>query len=118
MKLSIRNIPGTPLDVALISHIEKRAEFALAGLRQHIRQVQVGLLEVPGHRGSADRRCQVQLLLNDEAPLVVTETSSDELSAINRALSVAGHLATRRVAHRGRQHMTGVAAVHATSNAV
>lgn len=104
MKLSIRNIPGTPLDVALISHIERRADFALAGVRHHVRQVQVGLLEVPGPRGGVDKRCQVQLVLGEEAPLVVTETSHDEIAAVNRALSVAGHLATRRIEHRGRQH--------------
>lgn len=118
MKLSIRNIPGTPLDVALIGHIERRAEFALAGVRAHVRQVQVGLLEVPGLRGAVDTRCQVQLVLGDEAPLVVTETSSDELAAVNRALSVAGHLATRRVEHRSRQQITKVASGHATAHAV
>lgn len=111
MKLSIKSGPGSSLDVGLIGHIERRAEFALAGVRAHVRQVQVGLLNVPGSRSVPDTRCQVQLLLTDDVPMLVTETSGDEIAAVNRALSVAGHLATRRLEYRGRQQRAGVVAV-------
>lgn len=105
MKLSIRNVPGKPLDVALISHIERRAELALAGARPYVRQVRIGLLEVRGPKASLDKRCQVQLLFGDETPLTVTETSSNEIEAVDRALFVAERLAVRRIEHRGRQSL-------------
>lgn len=102
MKLSITNSNGAALDVGLIGHIERRAEFALGALRPHIRQLHVGWLDVSSTRGATDHRCRVQLELDDELPLVVTETSHDEIAAVNRALSVAGRLAQRRMERRSR----------------
>lgn len=110
MKLSIMNISGMPLDVGLIGHIERRAEFALGAVRPHVKQIRVGWLDVKGASGTTDHRCQVQLELDDEPPLIVTETSHDELAAVNRALSVAGHLALRRVEHRSRQRVPAAGA--------
>ena len=100
MRLAIKKIAGTPLNVELISHIERRTEFALARLSLYVQQVKVGLLDVNGPRGGVDKCCQVQLLLADEAPLVVAETSDDEYAAVNRAFSVVSHLAARRIERR------------------
>jgi len=111
MKLSIRNIPGKPLDVALISHIERRAELALACVLPYVRQVRIGLLEVPGPDAVVNKRCQVQLLFTDEAPVNVTETHADDVTAVDRALYLAGRLATRRLGHRGRQSLLRSAAL-------
>ena len=107
MKLAIKRISGTPLDVNLISHIERRAEFALGRMGQHVQQVKVGLKDLNGPRGGVDKCCQVQVVLANESPLVVAETCADEYAAINRALSVASHLAQRRIARR-REHGRGM----------
>lgn len=104
MKLAIRKMSGSPLDLNLISHIERRTEFALARLGLHVQQVQVGLSDLSTPQGGVDKRCQVQLHLDAGAPLVVAETSNDVFAAINRAFSVASHLAARRIGHRPQLH--------------
>ncbi|MDO6387548.1 HPF/RaiA family ribosome-associated protein [Uliginosibacterium sp. 31-12] len=105
MKLAIKKISGTPLDHAVIAHIERRAEFALARLKLHVQQVQVGLIDLNGPRGGIDKCCQVQVKLAGEPALVVAETSEDSYAAINRAFSVASHLAARRIERRShRRH--------------
>ncbi len=106
MKLTIKRMSGTPLDVELIGHIERRTEFALGRVGLHVQQVRIGLEDLNGPRGGIDKCCQVQLVLAGEAPLVVSETSADEYAAVNRALSVASHLAERRIARR-REHARG-----------
>ncbi len=109
MKLAIKRISGTPLDADLIGHIERRAEFALGRVGSHVQQIRIGLEDLNGPRGGIDKCCQVHLVLTGEAPLVVSESSADEYAAVNRALSVAGHLAERRIARR-REHARGTPA--------
>lgn len=100
MKLSIRSSGGTPLDVELIGHIERRAGFALSRLAMYVQQVKVGLTDINGPRGGVDKRCQIQVLLEGEAPMVITETSDDLIAAVNRAFSVVSDLAARRIERR------------------
>ncbi|MDP5240341.1 hypothetical protein Q9Q94_12430 [Uliginosibacterium sp. 31-16] len=99
MKLAIQT-SGIPMDVDVIGHIERRAEFALSRLGLYVQQIKVSLIDLNGPRGGVDKRCQLQVQLADETPVIVTETSADTYAAINRAFSVASRLASHRIARR------------------
>lgn len=100
MKLSIRNSGGAPLNVELIGHIERRAGFALSRLAMYVQQVKVALTDINGPRGGVDKRCQVQVMLEGEQPMIITETSDDLIAAVNRAFSIVSALAARRIERR------------------
>lgn len=99
MKLAIKT-SGNAMGVEVISHIERRADFALASLRNCVDEVDISLIELTDDQDEPDLRCKLQLRLDNGESLLVSETSADVFSAINRAFSVMGHLAVRRLERR------------------
>ncbi|KAF7598954.1 MAG: hypothetical protein CGU28_09155 [Candidatus Dactylopiibacterium carminicum] len=108
MKLTIKRTSGASLDVGLISHVERRMEFALGRFSHHVQQVKLGLSDESSPQGETEKRCRLELLLIDKEPLVVSELAVDEYAAVNRAFAVMALLATRRVDRQPRERAEGI----------
>ena len=69
----------------LKKRIQQRLQFALDIKDAHIRRVKVWLSDINGPRGGQDKRCQIQVALDDAPDVVVKDTKSDFYAAIDKA---------------------------------
>jgi ribosomal subunit interface protein len=91
---------GFTLTQALRGYIERRLSFALSARYADINRLRVRLSDINGPRGGNDKRCQVQVMLTGQTPVVIEDTQSDLYVAIDRASDRARRTLTRRL---GRQ---------------
>ncbi len=98
------NTHGFHLTDAIRDYVEKRLGFAFDRSGQRIRRILVRLSDVNGPRGGRDKRCHLQVSLEQSPAVVIEETQSDLYAAVDRAakraaLSVARRFSRKR-AHR------------------
>ena len=89
---------GFSLTEALKNYIERRLAFARS--TKQIRYVQVRLSDINGPRGGRDKCCQIQVVLNHLADVVIKDTEDDFYKAIDCAADRAGHTLARRLARQ------------------
>lgn len=90
------NTHGFDLTDALREHVERRLRFAFDRSGQRIRRILVRLSDVNGPRGGRDKRCQLQLSLEQSPEVVIEETQSDLYAAVDRAARRAAVSVARR----------------------
>ncbi|MFP5382487.1 MAG: HPF/RaiA family ribosome-associated protein [Gammaproteobacteria bacterium] len=108
MKVQLRAL-GFDLTGALSEYVGRRLDFAFGRFGGGIRRVEVMLSDENGPRGGRDKRCQVRLVPEGQAPVHVLERQEDLYVAIDRALERAAHALARRKDRRLR-HARGRAA--------
>ena len=91
---------GFALTPPLESHVIRRVDRDLACQRENIQRLEVGLSDINGPRGGADKCCHVRIALPRQRDVVVKDTHEDMYEAINRALRRAGNAVKRRLARR------------------
>lgn len=67
------------------SYVAHRLGFALDRSRHRIRAVTVRLMDRNGHRGGVDKLCRIQVEVDGQAPLVVSDVAGDLRAAIDGA---------------------------------
>lgn len=72
---------------ALRDWAQQRATFVLRRLSWRLSHATVRFTDVDGQRHGIDKRCQVSLVAEDGAPVVVTATARDWRTAFNEALA-------------------------------
>jgi len=82
---------------AMRNHAERKILFALASFDDHIQKVVMRLSDINGPRKGADKRCQLQILLNGLPCVVIEDIETNLYVAINRATDRAGITVNRRI---------------------
>jgi ribosome-associated translation inhibitor RaiA len=83
---------------ALENHVHKRLDFTLSRAGRRVRSVDVRLSDINGPRGGIDKRCLIEIRLDDLPIVVVDDTQADLYTAIDRAATRAGRTVMRRLA--------------------
>ena len=94
---------GFPLTDGLRHHIRQRLHFAFDRMGDRIRRVVVRLSDINGPRGGADKRCQLQVHLDQLPEVVIEDTQSELYAAMDRAAERAARTVARRLS-RERAH--------------
>jgi len=76
-------------------YIAHRLGFALDRSRHRIRAVTVRLMDRNGHRGGVDKLCRIQVDVDGQPPLVVSDVAGDLRAAIDGAAHRAAQVLTR-----------------------
>lgn len=105
MKVQLRAL-GFDLTGSLSEYVGRRVDFAFGRLGGELRRIEVMLSDENGPRGGRDKRCQVRLVPEGQAPVHVLERQGDLYAAIDRALERAAHALARRKG-RGLQNARG-----------
>lgn len=103
------NTHGFDLTDALREHVERRLRFAFDHSGQRIRRVLVRLSDVNGPRGGRDKRCQLQLSLEQSPAVIIEETQSDLYAAVDRAVGRAAVSVARRFSRKRAHRRDGSA---------
>ena len=82
---------------SLRDHIQRRLGFALSARYHHIQRILVRLSDINGPRGGIDKCCQIQMVLPQQADLVIEDTETDMYVAIDRAADRASRTLGRRL---------------------
>ena len=90
------------LTEALQSHAERRLHFALSSFDEHVQRVVMRLSDINGPRGGADKRCQLQVILNGMPDIIIEDTEADLYVAIRRATDRARRTLARRIDRQQR----------------
>lgn len=106
MQINIKARNFTLTD-ALRNHIQRRLRFALIQHDDHIQRVEVRVSDINGPRGGEDKRCHIQVTLEQLPDMVIEDTASDLYVAINRAASRACRTLSRRLARQRTVDRTG-----------
>lgn len=77
------------------SYVAHRLGFALDRSRHRIRAVTVRLMDRNGHRGGVDKLCRIQVEVDGQAPLVVSDVAGDLRAAIDGAAHRAAQALSR-----------------------
>jgi len=85
------------LTEALRSHIERRLRLSLTSFDEHIRRIVIRLSDINGPRGGADKRCHLQLVLDDLPDVVIEDIETDLYTAIDRATDRARRTLARKI---------------------
>ncbi len=94
---------GFGLTDALHQHVQQRLHFAFDRIGDRIRRVVVRLSDINGPRGGADKRCQLEVHLDQSPNVVIEDTQSDLYAAVDRATERAARTVARRLS-RERAH--------------
>lgn len=94
---------GFALTDALHHHVKQRLHFAFDRIGARVRRVVVRLSDVNGPRGGADKRCQLQVQLDQSPDVVIQDTQGDLYVAVDRATERAASTVARRLS-RKRAH--------------
>ena len=92
---------GLTIGEAERGRVERRLGFALGRFGDHIRRVDVHLVDVNGPRGGVDKRCRIVVEVPGHGPVVVEEAGGNLVAVIDRAADRVGH-AVRRKLDRAR----------------
>ena len=82
---------------ALRDHIERRLGFALSTRYHHIQRILVRLSDINGPRGGSDKCCHIQMVLPQQADVVIEDTETNMYVAIDRAADRASRTLGRRL---------------------
>ena len=82
---------------SLREHIQRRLGFALSTRYQHIQRILVRLSDINGPRGGIDKCCQIQMVLPQQADVLIEDTETDMYVAIDRAADRASRTLGRRL---------------------
>ena len=94
---------GFAMTDALRHHVRQRLHFAFDRIGDRIRRVVVRLSDINGPRGGADKRCQLEVRLEQLPEVVIEDTQSDLYAAMDRAAERASRTVARRLS-RERAH--------------
>ena len=103
MQLDIRR-HGIDIDEASRDRLERRVEFALGRLGQHVSRVWVHLADDHGTRGGSDKRCRVLVRLQHLPDVLIDDHDSDLNVVIDRAVNRAGLTVRRELSRRNSRH--------------
>jgi len=82
---------------ALRSHVQRRLCLMLSRFGDHAQRIIVRLSDINGPRGGADKRCHIQVALDQLPDVVVEDIETDLYVAIDRAADRAGRTVARRL---------------------
>jgi putative sigma-54 modulation protein len=99
MRLAIQS-SGFGMTNALRSHTEQRLANSLGWARQRMRKLAVRLSDVNGPRGGIDKRCKIQIQLDNGREVIIEEREADLYAAIAHAAERAGCTIGRQVERR------------------
>lgn len=91
-------VHGLQASTALRDYVARRLGFAFKRSQHTIRNMVVRLRDENGPRGGVDKICSVQLSLPGQAPVIVSERSSQIERAIDLAVNRAAQVLGRRLA--------------------
>ncbi|MEM9256302.1 MAG: HPF/RaiA family ribosome-associated protein [Pseudomonadota bacterium] len=97
---------GFHLTHSLERYTRERVDKGLGRYRESIRRLRVGLTDVNGPRGGADKCCQVHIAVPRQPDVVVKDTQANMYDAIDSALRRARQVLGRRFA-KSRVKYTG-----------
>jgi hypothetical protein len=98
MQLDIRR-HGIDIDEDAKARLQRRLDFALGRLGQHVMRVWVHLADENGQRGGIDKRCRILVRLQHLPDVLVEDHDGDLSVLIDRTVNRAG-LAVRRELNR------------------
>lgn len=96
MRVAIQS-SGFEMTNALRSYTEHRLATALGWARGHMRKLAVWLSDVNGPRGGIDKRCKIQVRLDNGREVIIEEHEADLYAAIDRAADRADRAIVRQV---------------------
>ena len=99
MQLDVRR-HGIDIDETSRDRLERRVEFALGRLGQHVSRVWVHLADAHGPRGGSDKRCRVLVRLQHLPDVLIEDHDSDLNVVIDRAVNRAGLTVRRELGRR------------------
>jgi|SaaInlStandDraft_4_1057021.scaffolds.fasta_scaffold37076_1 putative sigma-54 modulation protein len=85
------------LTEALQKYTNKKLHLAIDCCDAYVRRVIVRLSDVNGPKGGVDKRCQIQIILDGLAGVVIEDTKVDLYAAINGASERAGQALLRKI---------------------
>ena len=91
------------LTEGLRNHIERRVQFALSWAHHKLPLIHLRLDDVNGPKGGVDKVCRIQIPVAGGKPVVIEETQTDMVTAIDRAIERAARTISRRI-ERSRTH--------------
>lgn len=97
---------GLTLESDLKHHIEKRLHFALNWAKYHVSRVSVRLSDLNGPKGGLDKSCHIQLSAPGLGTVVIKDTESSFMTAIDRAADRIGHTLSRKLGRKHPRHST------------
>ena len=101
MKLLVRarDIADT---TTIRAHVERRAGFSLSRFADLLGSVIVRLEDVNGPRGGLDKRCRIEVRGPSIGTVVVEDSGTSWVGAVDRAIATAGRATARAVARLNR----------------
>ena len=84
----------------LRNHVKRRLAFALSAREEHIHRIAVRLTDINGPKGGKDMCCHIQVALKGVPDVVVKDTQTDALTAIDRAADRVGRNVNRQLARK------------------
>jgi putative sigma-54 modulation protein len=96
MRVAIQS-SGFAMTNALRLSTEHRLATALGWARGHMRKLAVWLSDVNGPRGGIDKRCKIQVQLDNGREVIIEEREADLYAAIDRAAERADRAIVRQV---------------------
>ena len=99
MRIRVRS-RGFELTNALRAHAERRLLFALGRFGIRLQSVMLGMDDVNGPRGGADKRCQIVARLAPWGDVRVEELDGDLYAAIDRAADRVARAVVREMERR------------------
>lgn len=88
---------GFPLTAELKEHTERRLPFAVTQTSARIMRVVVRLGDRNGPRGSADKLCRIQVVLEHALPVLSEDSGADFYAVIDRAAERAGRNVAKHI---------------------
>ncbi|GAB5450824.1 MAG: hypothetical protein Hals2KO_11520 [Halioglobus sp.] len=103
MPIQIRT-HGFTLTQSLEQYVLRRVKTGLGERLEKSTNLSVGLSDINGPKGGADKCCRIRIALPGQPDVVVKDTQADMYNAINSALRRTRHVLSRRLAKiRGRK---------------
>ncbi|RFP09271.1 HPF/RaiA family ribosome-associated protein [Duganella sp. BJB488] len=97
MQIAIQS-SGLVLTRSLRAYVQRRLQTSLGWVL--IRRLTVWLSDINGPRGGRDKRCKIQVSLDNGKTVLIEDTEADLYAAIDRAAERADHAVARQIARR------------------
>ena len=95
------------LSDALKAYTERRLGCALAGIAQHLKEVDIRLSDVNGPRGGIDKSCAIRVAIRRLGVVFASAKGVDAYATIDRAASRIRSVLTRRLRSPTRRRPPG-----------
>jgi ribosomal subunit interface protein len=96
MQIQIRSTQ-IEVDRAVHAHIERRLQFSLGRLSQHILRVTVNIVDINGPRAGVDKNCRIEVRLLPTGTVFVEDTDANLYTAVDRAAERAARSVIRAI---------------------